>query len=62
MTGFVEDNFSTDRAGGGMGDGTGGIASYGRMVQAVKGSHGERQMKVCLLACRRSPPPVRPSS
>ena len=49
-TGFVEDNFSTDREGG--------------MVQAVMrvmGSDGERQMKLRSLS-RRSPPAVWPGS
>ena len=50
-TGFVEDNFSMDWGAGGM-------------VQAVMGAMGsdaERQMKLCLLACR-SPPAVWPGS
>ena len=50
-TGFVEDNFSTDRGGAGI-------------VQAVTramGSDGKRQMKLRLLASH-SPPAVWPGS
>ena len=49
-TGFVEDGFSTDRVGGGVGDGSGGNAS-----------DGEQKMRFRSLA-RRSPPAVRPGS
>ena len=46
----MEDNFSTDREGREVGDGSGGNAS-----------DGEQQMKLRLLA-RCSPPAVRPGS
>ena len=52
-TGFVEDNFSTDRGGGVGGDGSGSNAS-----------DGERQMNLCLLAhlllCGLVPQPLAP--